>query len=151
MRQAAENAGGTPVSALRRWAAIATDHNVYMELDYGFAGVIGDPDKLPPRLVRQLDEWMQNLIRRCREEAPEERWLRLKFHQRGHVLRMECEAPGSLPEVGGLRNAGAYLETQEMDESFWLTLEAGLTIQPQGNETLPNGMNMPGAVCKEEA
>jgi len=135
MEQITTRADDTPGTALNRWMDLAKDHDVYMELDFGFAGVMGDPDGLPPRLARKLDEWMQGLIRRCRSEEKEDRWLRLKLVQRGCILRMECEAAGHPPEYGELRAAGAYLESEDMGESFWLSLEAGLTAQVQDYHT----------------
>ena len=81
---------------------------------------------LPPAFACRLDEWMQELIRRCRRERREERWLRLKFVQQDNVLRLECEAAGALPECKALQDAGAYLETADMGDSFFVAIEAGL-------------------------
>ena len=135
MNQTAMKADFTPGTALQRWMELAKDHDVYMELDFGFAGVMGDPDRLSPSLANRLDAWMQELIQRCRDEEKAERWLRLKFTQRGHILRMECEAAGSPPEYKELRAAGAYLESEELGESFYMALEAGLS-NPLGSDAL---------------
>jgi len=80
-----------------------------------------------PRLFGPLDEWMQTLIRRCWDTQSEDRWLRLKFIQRKHTLRLECEAAGRLPETQMLQAAGTYLETESMGESFFMALETELT------------------------
>jgi len=129
MEQRAAGTACVPSRVLQRWLDLAKDHDVYMELDYGFVGVMGDPDGLPPRLARRLDQWMGNVIRKCRTEEQTERWLRLRLTQRGHILRMECEASGCPPESRGLREAGAHLEIEDMGESFWMALEAGLSVQ----------------------
>lgn len=135
MNQTAKMADCTPGTALRRWMELAKDHDVYMELDFGFAGVMGDPDGLSPRLAGRLDVWIQELIQRCRDEEKTERWLRLKITRRGHILRMECEAAGSPPEYKELRAADAYLESEELGESFYMALEAGLS-NPLGSDAL---------------
>ena len=150
MEQITTRADYTPGTALQRWMDLAKDHDVYMELDIGFAGVMGDPDGLPPRLARKLDEWMQGLIRRCRSEEKEDRWLRLKLAQRGSILRMECEAAGSPPEYGGLRAAGAYLESEDMGESFYLSLEAGLTSEAHEYHTAQKETVLPSVGHKED-
>ena len=137
-------------TALQRWLQLAKDHDVYMELDIGFAGVMGEPDGLPPRLARKLDKWMRGLIGRCRSGEKEDRWLRLKLAQRGSILRMECEAAGSPPEYGGLRAAGAYLESEDMGDSFYLSLEAGLTAQIHDNHTAYKDTNFSGVDGKED-
>lgn len=127
MEQMKAGTNCVPSRALQRWLDLARDYDVYMELDYGFSGVMGDPDELPPRLARRLDLWMQDVIRKCRTEDQAERWLRLRLTQRGHILRMECEASGCPPESRELRDAGAYLEVEELGESFFMVLEAGLS------------------------
>ncbi len=116
----------TPGTALQRWMRLAKNYDVYLELDFGFAGVMEHPDSLPPKLAIELDAWMENLIRRCRNKDKADRWLRLKLAQQGDILRMECEAAGHPPESRKLREAGAYLEVEDMEESFFMALETGL-------------------------